>query len=104
MENYDNIKRLFDKLKTIGFFERLFSWGSVKNQLVDAAGDLQLDARDVHGDARRIRFRSRDLLGLEQHPLDRPAIPDHEEEQRRYSADGKHAQNLQTAAGVVAAE
>lgn len=41
MENYDSIKRLFEKLKTIGFFGRLFSWGAVKNQLVEAAGDLQ---------------------------------------------------------------
>ena len=37
----DNLKRLFEKLKTISFLERLFGWGSIKNQLVDANGDLQ---------------------------------------------------------------
>ncbi len=41
MDNFDNLKRLFDNLKTIGFFGRLFSWGSIKTQLVDAASDLQ---------------------------------------------------------------
>src|SRR5260370_7560828 len=39
--NLDNIKRLFESLKGISFFGRLFSWGKVKNQLVDASADLQ---------------------------------------------------------------
>lgn len=39
--NLDNIKRLFESLKGINFFSRLFSWGKVKNQLVDASADLQ---------------------------------------------------------------
>ncbi len=37
----DNLRRFLDKIKTIGFWERLFSWGVVKQQLVDAAADLQ---------------------------------------------------------------
>lgn len=32
---------LFENLKNVGFFERLFSWGKVKNQLIDASADLQ---------------------------------------------------------------
>jgi hypothetical protein len=38
---FDNIKRLFDNLKSIGFFGRLFGWADVKNQLLDAVADLQ---------------------------------------------------------------
>ena len=39
--NFDSIKRLFENLKGINFFTRLFSWGKVKNQLIDASADLQ---------------------------------------------------------------
>lgn len=39
--NFDSLKRLLESLKTIGFFERLFSWNRIKLQLIDANGDLQ---------------------------------------------------------------
>ncbi|GHM99446.1 hypothetical protein WSM22_09360 [Cytophagales bacterium WSM2-2] len=39
--NFDSIKRLFDSLKGIGFIERIFGWGKIKNQMVDASADLQ---------------------------------------------------------------
>ncbi len=39
--NFDRIKVLFESLKNIGFFGRLFQWGEVKNQVIDASGDLQ---------------------------------------------------------------
>ena len=39
--NFDNLKRLLEKVKTIGFFERVFGWSSFKNLLIDASGDLQ---------------------------------------------------------------
>jgi hypothetical protein len=39
--NFDSIKKLFESLKEITFFSRLFSWSKVKNQLIDAAADLQ---------------------------------------------------------------
>ena len=39
--NFDNIKRLFENLKSIGFWGRLFSWSAVKLQLMEAYGDLQ---------------------------------------------------------------
>jgi chromosome segregation ATPase len=39
--NFDNLKRLIEKIKTVGFFERVFSWGNIKNILVDASADLQ---------------------------------------------------------------
>jgi hypothetical protein len=38
---FDSIKRLFENLKTISFWDRLFYWGSVKSQLVEANGELQ---------------------------------------------------------------
>jgi hypothetical protein len=38
---FDHIKRLFESLKSIGILERLFSWGKVKTQLIDASADLQ---------------------------------------------------------------
>ncbi|MBK5278889.1 MAG: hypothetical protein JJE09_08500 [Bacteroidia bacterium] len=38
---YDTLKRFFERLKRIGFFERLFGWGGIKSQMIDAYGDLQ---------------------------------------------------------------
>jgi hypothetical protein len=37
----ENLNRLFDFIKTIGFFDRLFNWSKVKNLLIDSAGELQ---------------------------------------------------------------
>jgi len=37
----ENLNRLFDYIKTIGFFDRLFNWSKVKDILIDAASDLQ---------------------------------------------------------------
>jgi hypothetical protein len=41
MDTFDHIKRLFESLKEINFLGRLFGWGKIKNQLVDASADLQ---------------------------------------------------------------
>ncbi len=38
---YDHLKRAFDTLKSLNFFQRLFGWGKIKSQLIDANGDLQ---------------------------------------------------------------
>ncbi|HEY9001754.1 MAG TPA: hypothetical protein VIM89_10405 [Mucilaginibacter sp.] len=37
----ENLNRLFDYIKTIGFFGRLFYWNRVKNLLIDSVGELQ---------------------------------------------------------------
>lgn len=39
--NIDNIRRLFDQLKSISFWRRLFGWNRIKLLLIDAATDLQ---------------------------------------------------------------
>lgn len=39
--NIDNLKKLIDSIKTIGFWKRLFSWKTIRQQLVDAVSDLQ---------------------------------------------------------------
>jgi len=39
--NTDNLKRLIDVLKTMSFWQRLFSWQKIKLLLIDAAADLQ---------------------------------------------------------------
>jgi len=39
--NLDNLKRLIDDLKVVTLFDRLFRWQKIKNQLIDANGDLQ---------------------------------------------------------------
>jgi hypothetical protein len=39
--NFDNIKRLFENLKTIGFWGRIFGWSEIRTQLMEAFGDLQ---------------------------------------------------------------
>ncbi|HEV8514795.1 MAG TPA: hypothetical protein VGQ59_16035, partial [Cyclobacteriaceae bacterium] len=41
MDTFDHIKKLFGSLKEINFFDRLFGWGKIKNQLIDASADLQ---------------------------------------------------------------
>jgi len=47
--NFDRIKKLFESLKEINFFSRLFGWGRVKNQLIDASADLQKMISRVEG-------------------------------------------------------
>ncbi len=47
--NFDRIKKLFESLKEINFFNRLFGWGKIKNQLVDASADLQKMISRVEG-------------------------------------------------------
>jgi hypothetical protein len=37
----DSIKKLFNDLKTLSFWDRLFKWGALKTQLIDATADLQ---------------------------------------------------------------
>ena len=37
----DSLKILIEKVKSVGFFQRLFNWGGIKSLLVDAASDLQ---------------------------------------------------------------
>ena len=39
--NIDSLKKLLDRLKLIGFWQRLFSWNSIRQLLVDASTDLQ---------------------------------------------------------------
>ncbi len=37
----DNTRRLFDTLKSLGWWNRLFGWSQIKSQLIDANGELQ---------------------------------------------------------------
>lgn len=39
--NFDHLRRLIEDLKLISFFDRLFRWNTIRNQLIDANGDLQ---------------------------------------------------------------
>ena len=39
--NFDNLRRLLEGLKVIGFFERIFAWNRVKLLMIDANGDMQ---------------------------------------------------------------
>ena len=39
--NIDGLRSFLDRIRNIGFWERIFSWGSVKSQLMDAAADIQ---------------------------------------------------------------
>jgi hypothetical protein len=38
--SFDFTKRLFENLKTMGFWGRIFRWNSVQNQLIEANGEL----------------------------------------------------------------
>lgn len=39
--NIDNLKKLIENLKTLGFWQRIFRWKYIRQQLVDAVSDLQ---------------------------------------------------------------
>lgn len=39
--NIDNLKKLIEALKTIGFWKRLFGWKAIREKLVDAVADMQ---------------------------------------------------------------
>ena len=39
--NFDSLRKLIEHIKTIRFFERLFKWKKVTEQLTDAVVDLQ---------------------------------------------------------------
>ena len=37
----ESLRRLFERLKTISLWDRLFRWGAMKSLLIDAMGDFQ---------------------------------------------------------------
>src|SRR5579859_684896 len=39
--NFDILKRTFEGLASLGLWERIFSWGKIKSQLIEANGELQ---------------------------------------------------------------
>jgi hypothetical protein len=39
--NIDNLKRLLENVRSVGFWGRLFGWSQIKDQLIEAAGDLE---------------------------------------------------------------
>lgn len=39
--NIDNLKKLFDQIRSISFLGRVFRWKRIKDQLIDAIADLQ---------------------------------------------------------------
>ena len=39
--NIDNLKKLIESIRSIHFFQRLFSWGKIRQQLIDGVTDLQ---------------------------------------------------------------
>lgn len=38
---FESLKRIFEKLATVGWWERIFYWGKIKSDLVEANGELQ---------------------------------------------------------------
>jgi len=39
--NIDNLKKLIESIRNINFFQRLFSWGKIRQQLIDGVTYLQ---------------------------------------------------------------
>jgi hypothetical protein len=52
--NIDKLKQLIENIRTIGFWSRLFGWRHVKDQLVDAATDLERLLTMHENDERRV--------------------------------------------------
>ena len=45
----DTIRSFFEKIRNIGFFDRVFSWGRIRNQLVDVSEAIGKLAADHQG-------------------------------------------------------
>jgi len=61
----ESLRRLLERLKTIGLWDRLFRWGQVKSMLVDANGDLQRISPSYES-LRNIAQKAETQLELEQ--------------------------------------
>ena len=62
--NYDNLTRLFDRLKTTTFLGRLFGWKKIRNLVIDAAADMQrivMNSDRTNGDNTEIKNTNADL-------------------------------------------
>ena len=60
--NLDNLKRLLDSIKTVGFVRRLFGWNAIRNQLVDATAGLQRLVTTNDHQARQLQQARESLL------------------------------------------
>ena len=64
----DNLRKLVEKLKTIGFFERLFAWSKIKSLLIDANGDIQKIAPSLEN-ARAENAKIENQLSIEKNNI-----------------------------------
>ncbi len=62
--NIDNLKRLIQSVRTIGFWQRLFSWSTVRNQLVDATAELHRLIATTENQARQLQQSRETILVL----------------------------------------
>src|SRR4051812_21496457 len=51
----DNLKRFIATVRNISFFDRLFGWKKVKNQLVDAVNDLAIGGSRLEEQSRQLQ-------------------------------------------------
>ena len=63
--NLDNLKRFIESIKTLGFWQRLFGWGAVRNQLVDASADLHRLIATTESLARQFQQSRETILVLQ---------------------------------------
>lgn len=69
MENsLESLRRLFDRLKSIGLWDRVFHWAEIKSLLIDAVGDAQRMAPTLES-LREARNRSETQLEIERNEL-----------------------------------
>jgi hypothetical protein len=47
-QNFENLEKLLEKIKTINFFERIFSWGQIRNLSYDAYEELKSIEKNIH--------------------------------------------------------
>jgi len=64
----ESLRRLFERLKSISFWDRLFRWGTVKSLLIDAMGDFQRILPTLEN-LREARTRAETQLEIERHEL-----------------------------------
>jgi len=60
----DNLKRLLENVRSVGFWERLFGWRRIKDQLIDANGDLERLLANYGNEKGRADLASQNVLGL----------------------------------------
>lgn len=52
-QNFENLEQLLEKIKTIGFFERIFSWNKIRELSYEAYKEFSLIEKTIEIDLKK---------------------------------------------------